>query len=101
MLCTRRPISRPAHDVDRFLRSGATSRICDELAPLQLIELHPIPANQIAAYRMRTAFSRICILAWRMRLIPDHSGLIPAALIMGHHLSISALCRAASASGVC
>ena len=30
-----------------------------------------------------------------------HSGLIPAALIMGHHLSISALCRAASASGVC
>ena len=30
-----------------------------------------------------------------------YSGWIPAALIMGHHLLISALCRAASAFGVC
>jgi hypothetical protein len=30
-----------------------------------------------------------------------YSGVIPAALIIGHHLAISALCRAARASGVC
>src|SRR5262245_50030540 len=31
----------------------------------------------------------------------DHSPLMPASLMIGHHLSISAFCKAASASGVC
>src|SRR5262249_13643809 len=30
-----------------------------------------------------------------------YSALMPAALMIGHHFSISALCRAPSASGVC
>src|SRR6516164_2976207 len=30
-----------------------------------------------------------------------HSALIPAALMIGHHFSISAFCTAASAAGVC
>src|SRR6516164_153434 len=30
-----------------------------------------------------------------------HSALIPAALMIGHHFSISAFCKARSASGVC
>src|ERR1700687_428916 len=31
----------------------------------------------------------------------DYSALIPAALMIGHHFAISALCKAPSASGVC
>jgi hypothetical protein len=30
-----------------------------------------------------------------------HSALMPVALIIGHHFSISAFCSCASASGVC
>ena len=33
--------------------------------------------------------------------IPDHSPLMCAAVMMGHHFSISALWKAPSASGVC
>jgi hypothetical protein len=42
---------------------------------------------------------RLLRLTDRRRRIQPHSGLIPAALMIGHHFSISAFCSAPSGPG--
>ena len=111
-----RPSRAPAHelgaDVDRY------SFIARDLHPLLLAGLPahaflfrfaPVTGpNGMTLRCRRSANSGLCRRSrngvygiFRWEPLNGHSGLMFAALMIGHHFSISALCKAPSACGVC
>ena len=80
-----------------FQRYSRQDRSCSVSGPTHVLGTGLKGANSGLCRRSPNAIYGI----FRWEPLNGHSGLMFAALMIGHHFSISALCKAPSACGVC